>query len=231
MKNIFGLVADFATKILCLPRLVNVQPLDVSRKLALLEHLREELRELQTASITSKQASITNDADALIDIMYICARGLFEMGFSPEQAQFAFEEVHRANMDKKPGVNSKRPESAKFDAVKPNGWKGPDWDMILSFDEFSTYLNEQAATQTAEQLVVSREELYGSFRERAEVVDVLTDAVESHPNWKQRLQANHRHAIRMILEKIGRVVVGGDPSYADNWKDIQGYAKLAEKDQ
>lgn len=32
----------------------------------------------------------------------------------------------------------------------------------------------------------------------------------------------------MIFQKISRIV-NGDPDYADNWHDIQGYARLVEE--
>ena len=313
MRNIFGMAGEFATRILQLPKPEVLQRLSPQRRKALVEHLDEERKELLAhpdLPVENEYQYIVDEADALIDTIYICARGLFEMGFTPEQAQFAFEEVHRANMDKVPGSNPKRPASEGCDAVKPAGWRGPRWPKIFAFrvdeqeqednvavdvlaaamkrklakaredgkkgwqdcspeylssclyehvskgdprdvanfcaflwalgspivsplstQKVSVNLNQQAIAQTAEQLVMSREELYGSFKERATVVDMMTDAVEEHPNWRHRLKANHRHALRMIIEKIGRIVVGGDPAYPDNWKDIQGYAKLAEKDQ
>lgn len=237
MKGLILKVGNFTQHILGIPKPGGLVLLDKSRKAALCEHLTEELEELNGSSLVDKtyEQGIKDEADALIDLIYIATRGLVEMGFTPEAAQLAFNEVHAANMRKVRGSNAKRPEAGAYDAIKPQDWVGPNWDLVLQFalqnKEKPSSLNEQAASQTASQLVVSREELYGSFRERAEVVDVMTDAVEHHPHWKKKLKANHRHAIRMIIEKIGRIVAGGDPSYADNWKDIQGYANLAEKDQ
>lgn len=37
-----------------------------------------------------------------------------------------------------------------------------------------------------------------------------------------------RQALTVIADKIARIL-SGDPNYADNWHDIQGYAKLVEE--
>lgn len=42
------------------------------------------------------------------------------------------------------------------------------------------------------------------------------------------LPAIHRQALTVIADKIARIL-SGDPNYADNWHDIQGYAKLVEE--
>lgn len=36
-----------------------------------------------------------------------------------------------------------------------------------------------------------------------------------------------KQALTVIADKIARIL-SGDPNYADNWHDIQGYAKLVE---
>ena len=45
--------------------------------------------------------------------------------------------------------------------------------------------------------------------------------------WKDRLNNAQRQALTVIADKIARIL-SGDPNYADNWHDIQGYAKLVE---
>lgn len=42
------------------------------------------------------------------------------------------------------------------------------------------------------------------------------------------LPAVHRQALTTICDKISRVL-SGDCNYADNWVDIQGYARLVEE--
>lgn len=68
---------------------------------------------------------------------------------------------------------------------------------------------------------------YGPFKEHARVTNGLLSVMESGTNW-QSMPDEHRHALRVIADKIGRMLTG-DAMYADNWHDIQGYAKLAEK--
>lgn len=43
------------------------------------------------------------------------------------------------------------------------------------------------------------------------------------------LTSQQRESLEMILHKIGRIL-SGDPSFADHWDDIAGYAKLANKE-
>lgn len=45
--------------------------------------------------------------------------------------------------------------------------------------------------------------------------------------WKDHLNNVQRQALTVIADKIARIL-SGDPDYADNWHDIQGYAKLVE---
>ena len=80
-----------------------------------LEHLKEELAEFETANSWPEQA------DALIDLIYVALGGLVEMGISPGSA---FNEVHNANMEKVSGTKDERP-GQEFDAVKPEDWNPP----------------------------------------------------------------------------------------------------------
>lgn len=210
---------DFATKIL---RIEINEPglfsgLNLERTRAKAEHIAEELDEIENST------SLYDHADGYIDILYITFGALAEMGFTDAQVKAMWDEVHAANMRKVNGSLAKRPNAGAHDAVKPEGWKGPDLKTAL----------EQSLPPkgTGAEIVQDRAELYGSFKERAEVVEGILKAMESHPNWRKLLQAEHQHALRMIAEKIGRIVVGNNPYYSDNWKDIAGYAHLAEKGQ
>ena len=42
------------------------------------------------------------------------------------------------------------------------------------------------------------------------------------------MNATQREGLKAILQKIARIL-NGDPNYADNWHDIQGYARLVEE--
>jgi len=43
------------------------------------------------------------------------------------------------------------------------------------------------------------------------------------------LTNQQKESLEMILLKCGRIL-SGDPSFADHWDDIAGYAKLANKE-
>ena len=68
---------------------------------------------------------------------------------------------------------------------------------------------------------------YGEFTDFASINQQLKNVAHSAPKWAV-MPDDCREAIDMILHKIARAL-NGDPNYADNWHDIQGYAKLVEQ--
>ena len=68
---------------------------------------------------------------------------------------------------------------------------------------------------------------YGDFTDHAFIAQELQDAMRANDGWK-RLDAVKRQALSVIADKIARIL-NGDPEYADNWHDIQGYARLVEE--
>lgn len=85
--------------------------------------LDEEVLEFSVAT------TLEDEVDALVDLTYVALGRLLEMGVAPRAV---FEEVHRANMRKKRGVKSTRPNSLGCDAYKPEGWVGPDHTPYLT---------------------------------------------------------------------------------------------------
>ena len=79
-----------------------------------------------------------------------------------------------------------------------------------------------------------RGERYGDFSDHAYLAQQLQDAMRRFrradsmdgPAW-DHMSAVHRQVLTVIADKIARIL-SGDPSYADNWHDIQGYARLVE---
>jgi hypothetical protein len=73
---------------------------------------------------------------------------------------------------------------------------------------------------------------YGDFTDHARIAQDLQDVMRqagrkvSGEGWA-RCNAVQRQALTVIADKIARIL-NGDPNYADNWHDIQGYAKLVE---
>lgn len=95
------------------------------RKEFAVEAISEELTEFKEAE------TIEDEADALLDISYFALGRLVEMGLL---SQACFDEVQRANMDKKRGdlKKDRSKYSAGFDAVKPLGWTPPDFRPYMS---------------------------------------------------------------------------------------------------
>jgi predicted HAD superfamily Cof-like phosphohydrolase len=75
--------------------------------------LQEELSELNSA------LDIEDQADALIDIIYLALGGFVEMGVQPEKL---FEIVHEANMRK---AGSHISDKSERKVAKPVGWLDP----------------------------------------------------------------------------------------------------------
>lgn len=67
---------------------------------------------------------------------------------------------------------------------------------------------------------------YGNYMDLAVIAQTIKDACRANKNWLN-LNPAQKESIDMIASKIARVVEG-DPTYMDNWHDIQGYARLSE---
>lgn len=65
---------------------------------------------------------------------------------------------------------------------------------------------------------------YGVFRDHAHIAQSLQDYIRATSGWS-RLADDQRQALTIIADKIARAL-NGDPTYADNWVDIAGYATL-----
>lgn len=79
---------------------------------------------------------------------------------------------------------------------------------------------------TIEKTLQERGTRYGDFSDHARICQSLKDTMTEQPGWG-RLEPVHKQALDVIADKIARIL-SGDPNYADNWHDIQGYAKLVE---
>ena len=125
MERYLALVHRFNTDIIGLPIPEAPTRLGENRKEWALDALNEEVGEFFAAE------TLEDEADALIDLSYFALGRLVEMGIVPG---IVFDEVHEANMRKRQGELSKRPNSLGFDAVKPEGWTGPELLPYLSLD-------------------------------------------------------------------------------------------------
>jgi hypothetical protein len=72
---------------------------------------------------------------------------------------------------------------------------------------------------------------YGSFFDHALIAQSMqqlmrgTDAIKT--GW-DGLSPDMQQALTVIADKVARIL-NGDPTYLDNWHDIQGYARLVEQ--
>lgn len=97
--------------------------------------------------------------------------------------------------------------------------------LLANLDKWNDAV-EQNETQTVDSTLAERGARYGDFTIDAMIADQLISRLATYDGWS-KLDNPHRHALRMIMTKIARIMAG-DPHYRDNWLDIQGYAKLAE---
>ena len=89
----------------------------------------EELKELKEAWVERDAEEIV---DALVDGVYFDL-GTLNFLVGEKNSVSAFNEVHRANMDKKPGAKSGRPNPLGLpDMIKPEGWKEPNHGEFLN---------------------------------------------------------------------------------------------------
>ncbi len=64
-------------------------------------------------------------ADAMIDNIYFAIGALYKLGLTADQIRRCMYAVHDCNVQKKAGKNAKR-DTGAADAVKPEGWVGPE---------------------------------------------------------------------------------------------------------
>lgn len=85
---------------------------------------------------------------------------------------------------------------------------------------------------SVENTLNERGKRYGDFSDHARIAQELQNTMRgprtssARHGW-DRLSDVQRQALTVIADKIARIL-SGDPNYADNWHDIQGYAKLVE---
>lgn len=88
-------------------------------------------------------------------------------------------------------------------------------------------ITEPVKAGSLELTLAARGNRYGEFAENAFVAQQLKDVMREAPQWNA-LKAFQKEALDIIASKISRLL-SGDPNYADNWHDIQGFAKLVEE--
>lgn len=121
MNQMIESVIDFNQRVLKIePRELGV--MSEGEVKATVKALNEEAVEFEDAYAGQ---DMLGQVDALIDSIYFAIGGLYKMGLTAEQIGKAFQVVHDCNMAKKLGTVEKR-GNPLGDAVKPEGWKGPE---------------------------------------------------------------------------------------------------------
>ena len=85
--------------------------------------VNEEMTEFKQAH---DEHDMIGAVDAVLDKIYFGIGFLYRMGLSAEEIKACFGEVHECNMAKKLGVQAKRGGEGVADAIKPEGWVGPE---------------------------------------------------------------------------------------------------------
>lgn len=75
-------------------------------------------------------------------------------------------------------------------------------------------------------ILLERGATHGDFTDNADTAQQLKFVARSSVGWS-KLTNVQREAIEAQLCKIARIVTG-NPDEPDHWRDIQGYARLAE---
>lgn len=81
---------------------------------------------------------------------------------------------------------------------------------------------------SVEDTLAERGKIYGSYPDLSTQAQALKNVMRSHIGWSN-LEPAHKETLELIATKIARVL-NGDPNYADNWRDIAGYATLVIKE-
>lgn len=76
--------------------------------------------------------------------------------------------------------------------------------------------------QETELVLKERGARYGNYLEQTKISRKLLGVIANH---KPVMESDQEDALMMIAVKISRIL-NGDPDYADNWRDISGYATL-----
>jgi predicted HAD superfamily Cof-like phosphohydrolase len=84
---------------------------------------KEEAYELKEAH---EMKDFIGAVDAVLDQLYFNVGFLYRMGLTAQEIERCFQAVHDCNMQKKLGVQAKRGGEGVADAVKPEGWVGPE---------------------------------------------------------------------------------------------------------
>lgn len=105
------------------------------------------LEELEEAVAAYQRGDHGEVIDAFLDMDVFGFGGVLEMNVP---AGHCFEDIIRANLEKKKGKLDKRPESGGNDAVKPEGWKPPNHDWVFHLSPVAIHVAKLHATKVSD---------------------------------------------------------------------------------
>jgi predicted HAD superfamily Cof-like phosphohydrolase len=115
-------VFDFNRNVLGIDRR-TLGPMPVQEARHLNDACIEEISEFTTAY---HDQDFIGQVDALVDLVYFAIGGLYKMGLTEETAHEIFHLIHSKNVLKKLGKVAHRGHDGVPDAIKPEGWTGPE---------------------------------------------------------------------------------------------------------
>lgn len=105
--------------------------------------IAEELEELKSEALNENDpVDMVEVADALVDILYTTLWNFNRYGFTPEQVEHLFNEVHANNMTKL-GPDGKAIYNEHGKVMKPEGYKKVDLRSIIEAMRANKPLKEQ----------------------------------------------------------------------------------------
>ena len=91
------------------------------------------------------------------------------------------------------------------------------------------YYGEDTNMKTTDDVLEARARDHGRFADNARIAQALKGIISSESCYHQ-MPVVARESLDMIASKIARIVSSAEGvHHIDNWTDIAGYARLAEK--
>ena len=78
-----------------------------------------------------------------------------------------------------------------------------------------------------EDTLKERGKTHGDWLKQSHLTSEIKNAINYRESYYEPMEACKKEALDMIAVKISRIVCGNS-NEKDHWRDIQGYAKLAE---
>ena len=98
--------------------------------------------------------------------------------------------------------------------------------MTIRKTKGNTVGRKKPALDATAAILAQRGATHGDFTDNADTAQMMKAIARASCGWKS-LTNVQREAIDMNISKLARILTG-NPNEPDHWRDIQGYARLAE---